>query len=697
MIPSPVLLLLVKATIVLLLALGMTRAMHRAPAGARHLVWLVSLGALLLVPALTAWAPVRLAVLPAVSELTASGFQLPAGEAPSRAEPELPFQAGGPTLEARSSSPAVLPARDPQPTGGSATNPLALVFAIWAVIALAIGASIAHAWFAVQRIVRHSSPLASRDWLDPLYEVADRLGLEDAPRIVRSDDAKMPFACGIRQPTIVLPADCDQWSAGRRRAVLLHELAHVRRRDLAGHTLGRLVCAVYWFHPLVWTAAKRLRSESERACDDLALVCGARAADYAEHLLEIVTSARRDRTPSVALAMARPSEFEGRMLAILDPELPRRAASRARTASLIGGLAAMSLAVGAAAPVQRSTPPSPAGLGTPVASYDADSGVAALDTFVDWRRGAKATAKGKAAADPRTEARIDAQAEANARARHGEPVETAIERAVQPLVSSVLQGVTRGLAGGAEGTILQGRSASERAELLARVLRSDTSASLRRVAAWGLSEYVNEAVASEALAHALRRDANVRVREMAAWSLGTGESRHQAALDALTAALRGDAETEVRATAAWSLGNIERSSTVEALAAALADRDVGVRLRAAWAIGNIEPAQAPRQLVALLSDRDPKLREVAAWALYNIEDAAAVPALQAALRAEQDKELQIAYIRALASLGDGSVGALRTLLESSDQRVRSMAVKALAGGDAAGPWPWPWPEPRPYP
>jgi beta-lactamase regulating signal transducer with metallopeptidase domain len=50
----------------------------------------------------------------------------------------------------------------------------------------------------------------------------------------------------------------------RRRAVLLHELAHVRRHDLIGHTLSRLACAVYWFHPLVWTAAKQLFRERAR-------------------------------------------------------------------------------------------------------------------------------------------------------------------------------------------------------------------------------------------------------------------------------------------------------------------------------------------------------------------------------------------------------------------------------------------------
>ena len=165
---------------------------------------------------------------------------------------------------------------------------------------------------------------------------------QEPPRLLLSHDAKMPFACGLATPTIVLPAECESWSQERRLAVLLHELAHVRRRDLAGHTLGRLVCAVYWFHPLVWTAARKLRDESERACDDLALSCGTRATDYAEHLLDIVTSVRRETTPMVALAMARRKEFEGRMLAILDPELRHSTPSRRQSATLIGALAVIS-------------------------------------------------------------------------------------------------------------------------------------------------------------------------------------------------------------------------------------------------------------------------------------------------------------------------------------------------------------------
>jgi HEAT repeat protein len=250
-------------------------------------------------------------------------------------------------------------------------------------------------------------------------------------------------------------------------------------------------------------------------------------------------------------------------------------------------------------------------------------------------------------------------------------------------------------------SLLQGIGGAQKSDdrpiLLAKVLRSDTSAALRRVAAWGLSEYASSPVGAEALANAVRHDASAAVREMAAWSLGDGDNDNSAASDALSAALRSDADVHVRATAAWALGNVGDRGATDALVAGLGDASPDVRMRALWAIGNVGPKQAPRQVMALLADKDARVRELAAWALYEIEDPAAAPALDAALRAESNKDLQLAYIRALAALGEKSVDAIRGLLESPDQRIKTMAVKALAGGHAAGPWPWPWPEPRPYP
>src|SRR6185437_4426192 len=99
----------------------------------------------------------------------------------------------------------------------------------WALGALALGLRLAWGAYSVRGIVRRAWPLEHPDWQTPLYEIADRLGLKAAPRLLRSDTVNMPFAAGLLYPAIVLPAESDGWSAERRRAVLIHELGHIRR------------------------------------------------------------------------------------------------------------------------------------------------------------------------------------------------------------------------------------------------------------------------------------------------------------------------------------------------------------------------------------------------------------------------------------------------------------------------------------
>jgi len=94
------------------------------------------------------------------------------------------------------------------------------------------------------------------------------------------------------------------------------------------------------------------------------------------------------------------------------------------------------------------------------------------------------------------------------------------------------------------------------------VLATDTSATLRRVAAWGLGEYADMPLAVEALGKALRHDSNAGVREMSAWALAQGDGRSD--VDALNAALR-DASADVRATAAWALGNVGDKAPIDGL------------------------------------------------------------------------------------------------------------------------------------
>src|SRR5262249_59180652 len=113
---------------------------------------------------------------------------------------------------------------------------------------------------------------------------------------------------------------------------------------------------LYWFHPLVWVMARAMRAERERACDDQVLAAGTKASDYAHELLDIVSSLRQPEL-AAALAMARRSQLEGRVLAVLNPGLKRGSVSRKTT--LVVALLVLIIAAPIAAlrPAQRASTP----------------------------------------------------------------------------------------------------------------------------------------------------------------------------------------------------------------------------------------------------------------------------------------------------------------------------------------------------
>jgi hypothetical protein len=162
----------------------------------------------------------------------------------------------------------------------------------------------------------------------------------------------VPITWGIVYPVVLLPDDADAWPEERRRFVLVHEMAHVKRLDALTQLAGQIALAFFWFDPLVWIANRRMQLEREHACDDYVLRHGTAPSHYAEELLAMVralgTAAPRASQPAfAALAMARRSEFEGRMLSILDPVLARHPLSKGRT--LMSAFAALLLVVPLAA------------------------------------------------------------------------------------------------------------------------------------------------------------------------------------------------------------------------------------------------------------------------------------------------------------------------------------------------------------
>ena len=143
--------------------------------------------------------------------------------------------------------------------------------------------------------------------------------------IRQSKAVTVPMVWGLFRPVILLPADAGEWDPERQRAVLLHELAHIQRQDWLMQTMAQITCAVYWFNPLLWFAARRMRTEIEGACDDHVLNVGYQSTDYAQHLVDIVRNVKALRSaPRATVAMVRPSKIEGRLRTILAEHRNRR-------------------------------------------------------------------------------------------------------------------------------------------------------------------------------------------------------------------------------------------------------------------------------------------------------------------------------------------------------------------------------------
>jgi beta-lactamase regulating signal transducer with metallopeptidase domain len=399
---------------VLLLAAGAaTLLLRRASAAARHLVWALAFAGLLALPVLPALLPALEVPLPRAAHALLHALET---GTPELHEVEIPFTVEvdpnpqldpDPDLDPEIAlvSGAVHVAGggfDPAHADAALEEELALevhegALALgWPLLLLAAWAAGAAVWLGalLLGVLRMRSEGARARWVveGPLADMLERLRAEAGVRrpvlLLRGDASAMPVTWGVLRPRILLPAGAEAWPAERLRAVLLHELAHVRRGDWAVLLAVEAACALYWFNPLVWAAAARLRAEGEHACDDQVLRAGSRPSDYAAHLLEVARTLRAPRTAHAgAVAMARPAQIRGRLLAVLAEERPRSPVSRRFAVPV---LLAASLAVAllaALSPVSR-VEAAPAGgdqaepsaeAARAAAHLDADHGLAALD------------------------------------------------------------------------------------------------------------------------------------------------------------------------------------------------------------------------------------------------------------------------------------------------------------------------------
>lgn len=170
------------------------------------------------------------------------------------------------------------------------------------------------------RMTRFATPPVVHDEVAAhVRDIAWELSISRPISLHWSEKAATPMTWGVRAPVIVLPMEAASWDEDRMRVVLLHEAAHIARFDTLTQSIAHLACVLFWWNPLVWWAASRMKAERERACDDWVLVHGTKPSQYAEHLLQVARSmAGRPAYAWAAVGMARPSELEGRLLSILE-------------------------------------------------------------------------------------------------------------------------------------------------------------------------------------------------------------------------------------------------------------------------------------------------------------------------------------------------------------------------------------------
>ena len=192
----------------------------------------------------------------------------------------------------------------------------------------------------IRRVRRHGLPWPDAQTMT--NELARRAGLRRPIEVMVHEAIVGPMTCGVVRPAIVFPPDARTWCDADVRRALTHELEHVRRRDWVTLCLARAICAVYWFHPLVWIANRQLWVNAERACDD-AVLRESHAFGYADQL---VTLAERSlaQTRRPLLAMANRGDLSTRVHAVLNTHQQRGPAGVwARIAVTIAAAASVAL------------------------------------------------------------------------------------------------------------------------------------------------------------------------------------------------------------------------------------------------------------------------------------------------------------------------------------------------------------------
>jgi len=555
-----------------------------------------------------------------------------------------------------------------------------------AALAVYVGACNFHLWWLVTR----ERPLTDEKILDLLEDCKAEMGVRNILGIVTTDKVKSAALFGFVRPRLLLPAGMvEALNPKELRYVFLHELGHLRRRDIYVRWLMSLLQVLHWFNPLVWLAFYRMQSDRELACDALVLAHARsdESEDYGRTLVSLLERfSHPKRLPSMAGIVEAKSQFKRRIKMIADYEKTSRTrwagamllfavlacvvltnAYVAKADFTFGTVSPQTVAVAAAAQpttdeaMQKKIDELIAQLGDE--NVNVRLSAAAILTRMNSPRQIRSLRKAvmsiiKALEDENSHVRRDV---ARSLGKIGDP------RAVQPLIEalgdedeSVRRDVARSL----------GKIGDPRA--VQPLINALSDPPIRAIASIALGE-IGDPQAVQPLIKKLEAE-NPDVRRAAARSLG--RIGNPQAVQPLIEAL-GDEDESVRRAAARSLGRIGNPQAVQSLIKALGDKVFDVRMNVLTALGEIGDPQAVQSLIRVLGDEDVLIRFRAVEALGEIGGRQAVQALTKTLGNEEQLFRQAAVLSLHKIGGRRAVHALIKALGDEEVMVRQSAVRAI--------------------
>lgn len=271
--------------------------------------------------------------------------------------PSLGMSAGGtrPML----SLPYGMEGESVAPAGARTGNLPAYLTLFWIAGALSFQFRTFAGWLIARRLRQRGTCLAPEQWRARLRELAERLEVRRPVELLESALAQVPVVVGSLRPAILVPAGLlSAMPPEHIEAILLHELAHIRRNDYMVNLLQAMVEGLFFYHPAIWWISGVIRAEREYCCDDLAVAANPAggAYEYALALTALEASLSGTEWQSAAGMAATGGDVMTRVHRLLDPQLQHRSAPPgwALASTVLTALLAMSFVWQGSAAAQQA-------------------------------------------------------------------------------------------------------------------------------------------------------------------------------------------------------------------------------------------------------------------------------------------------------------------------------------------------------